>query len=90
MGIHRPLLRIFVAESGVFRACPAALLARAVRGMLVLALALSGAGTVALAWPGHDGGGRVSAGAHQAGHPVSRGSLTALSPARGVPRPWIL
>ena len=90
MGIHRPLLRIFVAETGVSRELPAVVLARAVRSMLVLALALSGAGLVALAWPGHDGGGRAAAGAHQAGHPVSRGSLTALSPARGTHRPWIL
>ncbi len=90
MGIHRPFLRIFVPGNGVSGELPAAaLLGRAVRGMLILALALGSAGTVALAWPGHHGGGRASISAHRAGRPVSRGSLAALGAGRGVPRPWI-
>ena len=89
MGIHRPLLRIFVRGSGVSGELPAALLGRAVRGMLILALALGSAATVALAWPGHQGAGPGRVSAHRAGSPVSSGSLAASNSARGVPRPWI-
>ncbi len=89
MGIHRPLLRIFARGSDVSRELPAALLARAVRGMLILALALAGAAAVAVGWPGHHGGGRPPVSGHRAGRPVSQGSLTALGAHRGVPRPWI-
>ena len=90
MGIHRPLLRSFVPGSGVSaELAVAAALGRTVRVMLILALALSAAGAVALAWPGHHGGGPAPAGAHQAGPPGSPRSVAALSSGRNAPRPWI-
>ena len=89
MGIHRPLLRIFVQGSGVSaELTAAAAFGRAVRVMLILALALSAAGAVALAWPGHHGG-PAPVGAHRAGHPGSQRSVAALSSGRNAPRPWI-
>jgi hypothetical protein len=42
---------------------------------------------VALAWPGHQGGGPAPVGAHWAGHLGSPRSVAALS--RSAPRPWI-
>lgn len=90
MGIHRPLMCIFARGGSVSRELPAAaLLGRAVRGILILALALGSAGTVALAWPGHQGAGPARVSAHRAGSPGSSGTLAAMSSARGVPRPWI-
>ncbi|MFI5067444.1 MAG: hypothetical protein ACHP9Z_26165 [Streptosporangiales bacterium] len=88
MGIHRPLLRIFVQGGGVSgELAVAAALGRAVRVMLILALALGAAGAVALAWPGRHGGGPAPVGAHWAGHLGSPRSVAALS--RSAPRPWI-
>ena len=90
MGIHRPLLRIFVqGGGGSGELAAAAALGRAVRVMLILALALGAAGALAVAWPGHHGGGPAPVGAHRAGHPGSPRSVAALSSGRNAPRPWI-
>lgn len=87
MKTHRPLLPTVVragAPAGSHRRVLSArtVRIRAVRGILVLALAFASVGAAALAWPVHGSAGSV----HVSGHPAhGRG----LVPSSAIFRPWM-
>jgi hypothetical protein len=63
---------------------------RAMRGILVLALALGSLGAAVVALPGHGSTGRVPASSHQpADSPAASAGANSMSSYKAVPRPWM-
>ncbi len=70
---------------------PSAGIARtwAVRGILVLAVTLSGLGAVALAWPGHVSAGHARVTVQQRGHRPARPGGPHLLVSKAKPKPFM-
>jgi hypothetical protein len=61
----------------------------AMRGMLILAVALSGLGAVALAWPGHVSAGHARITVQQRGHRPARPGGLRLLVSKAKPKPFM-
>lgn len=61
----------------------------ALRGILVLALTLSGIGAVALAWPGHVSAGHARVTSQQHGHSPAHPAAPQLMVSKAKPKPFI-
>ncbi len=60
-----------------------------IRGILVLAVTLSGLGAVALAWPGHVSAGHAQVTSQQRGHSPARPAAPQLMVSKAKPKPFI-